>query len=144
MTTINPYLIFKGNCEEAFNFYKSAFGGDFRFIGRYKELPPVDRDLFPPDVDEKIMHVTLPISTETLLMGCDNMEQEDQNGVSKLPFSLSITTDTQEEADRLFEALSTEGDIKMPMNKTFWGSYFGTFIDKFGINWMISFELPVE
>ncbi|MEP7322458.1 MAG: VOC family protein [Saprospiraceae bacterium] len=144
MTTVNPYLVFKGNCEEAFNFYKSAFGGDFRFIGRYKELPPSDRALFPPDVDEKIMHVTLPISAETLLMGCDNVDEAAPNIIPTPPFSLSITTDTKEEADRLFLALSVDGEIKMPMDKTFWGSYFGTFEDKFGINWMISFELPIE
>ncbi len=74
MTTLNPYLVFKGNCEDAFNFYKSVFGGDFRYIVRYKDVPQTDRQIFPLEADEKIMHVSLPVSTETILMGCDSTE----------------------------------------------------------------------
>ena len=72
MTTLNPYLSFDGNCEDAFGFYKSVFGGEFQFIGRYKDVPQKDGDIFPSEVDNKILHVSLPISKETILMGCDS------------------------------------------------------------------------
>lgn len=138
MTTINIYLNFNGNCEEAFTFYKSVFGGEFPYIGRYKDMPP--QDGMPPlsaDTGEKIMHISLPISTETVLLGCDMPGTELVKGNN---FSISLNTDSKEEADRLFLGLSNGGKVTMPMNKTFWGSYFGMFIDKFGISWFISFE----
>ena len=140
MTTLNPYLVFKGNCEEAFNFYRSVFGGNFTFIGRYKDVPEPDRQNFATEADEKIMHVTLPISAETILMGCDIIEADGQPTVIGNNFSLAIATDSREKADHLFQGLSIEGQIKMPMNQTFWGSYFGAFTDKFKINWTISFD----
>jgi PhnB protein len=144
MTTVNPYLIFKGNCEEAFNFYRSAFGGDFRYIGRYKDVPKSDRQTFASEADEKIMHVSLPISKETILMGCDVAEAKGQPIIEGTNFSLSVTTDSREEADRLFNELSAGGQIKMSMDQTFWGSYFGVLTDKYGINWTISFDLPLD
>jgi PhnB protein len=140
MTKINPYLSFKGNCEEAFNFYKSVFGGEFGYIGRYKDVPQPDRQIFAQEADEKIMHVSLPISTETVLMGCDTAEAFGESIVEGNNFSLSINTDSKEKADRLFHALSAGGEVKMQMNQTFWGSYFGVLVDQFGINWTISFE----
>jgi len=140
MTSINPYLNFNGNTEEVFNFYRSAFGGEFLYIGRYKDVPHADKASFKIQNDNKIMHVTLPISKETLLMGCDDPAGlEPANGLNT-NISLSINTGSKEEADRLFNKLSIGGQIKMPMNQTFWGSYFGMFTDQFGINWMISFE----
>ena len=140
MTTVNPYLTFKGNCEEAFNFYRAVFGGDFGYIGRYKDVPQSDRQIFAQETDEKIMHVSLPISAETVLMGCDTVEAFGQSIVEGNNFTLSITTDSREKADRLFRELSAGGQIKMPMNQTFWGAYFGVLTDKFGINWTISFD----
>jgi len=140
MTTVNPYLVFKGNCEEAFNFYRSAFRGEFRYIGRYKDVPQSDRQTFALETDDKIMHVSLPISAETILMGCDIAETKEQPVVEGNNFSLSVTTDSREEADRLFHELSAGGQIKMPMDQTFWGSYFGVLTDKFGISWTISFD----
>ena len=104
MTTINPYLSFKGNCEEAFNFYKSVFGGEFQFIGRYKDLPATDRQSFSLVKDDKIMHVSLPISAQNILMGCDS--SEDQPTMFGNNIVLSVTTDTKLEADRLFNGLS--------------------------------------
>ena len=74
MTTVNPYLTFNGNCEEAFNFYKEVFGNDFQYVGRYKDMPAADREKFPTEGDKKIMHISLPISKETILMGCDSLE----------------------------------------------------------------------
>ena len=144
MTKLNPYLTFKGNCEEAFNFYKSIFGGEFQFIGRYRDLPEKDRNTFPSEGDEKIMHVSLPISEETVLMGCDNLEAYGQTAEFGNNISLSINPDSKGEADRLFNGLSAGGQIKMTMNETFWGSYFGLITDKFGIPWIINCELKPQ
>ena len=138
MTKLNPYLFFDGNCEDAFNFYKSVFGKDLR-IARYKDVPQTDRQIFHEE-DEKIMHASLPINTETTLMGSDITELYNQP-VSTKNFALYINTDNREEADRLFNELSIGGQIKMPMTETFWGSYYGFFTDKFGISWKITFDL---
>jgi PhnB protein len=142
MTTINPYLTFNGNCEEAFKFYQSVFGGAFPFMGRFKDMP--DNPDFPiPEAEkEKIMHVSLPISKETTLMGSDSSEAFGHVTAMGNNFSISINTDSQEEATRLFNELSAGGKINMPLNKTFWGAYFGMFTDKFGIHWMVNYELP--
>ena len=136
MTTINPYIYFNGNCEEAFNFYRSVFRQEITYIGRYKDVPGADRKNFQ-DADEKIMHVSLPISTETILMGSDNTEAHKEL-LTYNNFSLIIHTDNKAEADRLFNELSESGQVKVPMNMTFWGSYYGICIDKFGINWKIT------
>jgi len=138
MTKVNAYMTFNGNCEEAFSFYKSVFGGEFLYIGRYKDIPPTDRQTFPLKDDEKIMHVSLPISKETILMGCDSPEVHGQGTIFGNNISLSINTGNKEEADRLFNELSVGGEIKMPMSQTFWGAYFGSLSDRFGINWLIS------
>lgn len=141
MTTINTYITFDGNCEEAFTFYKSVLGGEFAYIGRFNEMPP--QEGMPPmaaEYGEKIMHVSLPVSKETLLSGSDTFGEWSSCLVKGNNFSVSIATDSRNEADRLFNGLSEGGKVTMPMNQTFWGSYFGMFTDKFGINWMISFE----
>lgn len=141
MTTVNIYLTFNGNCEEAFNFYKSAFGTDFSYIGRFKDMPPQEN--MPPVTEEignRIMHISLPISNETMIMGSDTGGEwafAIQQGNN---FSISISTDTRNEADRLFNALSDGGNVTMPLGDTFWGDYFGMFTDKFGVNWMMSFN----
>ena len=140
MATINPYLTFNGNCEEAFTFYKSVFGGDFPYIGRFKEMPPMEGMTVPESEGEKIMHVSLPISKETILMGSDSSEAFGTATVAGNNFSISITADSEAEADKLFNAISAGGKITMPMGKTFWESYFGMCIDKFGINWMMSYD----
>ncbi|CAN5390707.1 VOC family protein [soil metagenome] len=140
MAVINPYLTFNGNCEEAFLFYKSAFGGEFPYVGRFKEMPPMDGKSVPTEEAEKIMHISLPISKETILMGSDTSNTFGPPPVAGSNFSISITADSQGEADKLFNALAEDGSIRMPMDKTFWGSYFGMLTDKFGIAWMISFD----
>src|ERR1700676_3966166 len=114
MTRLNPYIFFNGNCEDAFNFYKSVFGNEFLYIGRYKDVPQTDKQIFLHEAEEKIMHISLPISTETILMGCDITEVYKEL-ISVNNFSLYINTDTREEADRLFHELSDGGQIKMPM-----------------------------
>jgi PhnB protein len=139
MTTINVYLTFNGNCEEAFNFYKSVFGGEFQYIGRFGEMPPQEGMPPVPDAAKNlIMHVSLPISTETVLMGSDASESFGQKVDMGNNFSISINTDSKDEADRLFNALSAGGKVVMPMNNTFWGAYFGMLEDQFGINWMVN------
>jgi PhnB protein len=140
-TTISPYLTFAGNCEEAFNYYKSVFGGQFTYMGRFKEMPPMEGQPPMSEADgEKIMHVSLPISTETFLMGSDSSEAFGQATVMGNNFSVSVNARNNTEADRLYHGLSAGGHATMPMSKTFWGSYFGMCTDKFGIQWMVSVE----
>ena len=139
MTSVNTYLTFNGNCEEAFNFYKSAFGGEFPYIARYKDMPPQEGTTTSPEDGEKIMHVSLQIGN-TVLMGSDTGGEWASYYKEGNNFSISINTDSKNEADRLFNTLSAGGTITMPMNSTFWGDYFGMFTDKFGINWMVSFN----
>lgn len=139
MTSINPYLTFNGNCEEAFTFYKSVFGGDYTHIGRYSDMPPGEYPL-PDSEANKIMHMSLPISKETMLMGSDSSEAFGHATVIGNNISLSVNTETKDEAFRIFEGLSAGGNVTMPMDKTFWGAWFGMFIDKFGINWMVNFD----
>ena len=140
MTTVNIYLYFKGNCEEAFSFYKSVFKREFQYKGRYKDVPEAARQYFPHCTDEQIMHIALPISKETILMGADMINKNDTKTEYANHFSLYLNTDSKKEADRLFNALSAGGEIKMPMAEQFWGSYYGICMDKFGINWKISFS----
>ncbi|HCT30561.1 MAG TPA: VOC family protein [Bacteroidales bacterium] len=145
MTTVNVYLNFNGNCEDAFLFYKSVFGGEFAYMGRYKDMPP--QEGMPPlkkEMDNKIMHVSLPISKETMLMGSDTGCDDTSHFKQGNNFGISITTDSKERADLLFNGLSNGGQVTMPMNQTFWGDYFGMFTDKFGVNWMVSFNTNQE
>lgn len=137
---INPYLTFMGSCEEAFNFYRAVFGGDFTYVGRFKEMPPMEGH--PPvseEVGNLIMHISLPISKETVLMGSDSSEEFGKATVIGNNFGISINATSEKEADRLYNALAENGQQTMPMSKTFWGSYWGMLTDRFGINWMISF-----
>lgn len=139
MATVNPYLTFNGNCEEAFNFYKSVFGGEFSYLGRFKDMPPQEGNHLSEDAKNKIMHVSLPISKETVLMGSDAPPHfEDVKFGMNL--SIAIGAESKETADRLFNGLSKGGKITMPIEETFWGDYFGMFTDKFGFNWMVSFD----
>jgi PhnB protein len=140
MTTVNVYLTFNGNCEEAFNFYKSVFGGEFPYLGRFGEMPPSEEHKVSPEDANRIMHVSLPISRETIIMGSDTGGEWATSYKQGNNFSISITTDSREEADRLFNELSAGGTVTMPMNQTFWGDYFGMFTDKFGVQWMVSFD----
>lgn len=140
-TSIDPYITFNGNCEEAFNFYKSAFGSEFEFIGRFGDMP--SQEGLPPMTEEfkkKIMHVSLPIG-DTKLMGSDNGGEWASKLIHGNNIAISIKTETKQEADRLFKALSDNGNISMPMNETFWGAYYGMLTDKFGIGWMINVDL---
>jgi PhnB protein len=141
MISINPYLNFNGTCEQAFNFYKSAFGGEFEVLSRFHEMPENPDCKVPDDDKDKVMHVSLPISEGNVLMGSDTSQAFGQNADPGNNFSISINTDSIEEAKRLFNQLSDSGVIKMPLDKTFWNSYFGMFTDKFGIHWMINCDI---
>ena len=144
MATINAYLTFDGTCEEAFNFYKSVFGGDFPMVGKFGDMPP--QEGMPPISDEvknRIMHMSLPISAETVLMGSDTMPGIHDHQVGN-NISLSINTDSREEADRVFTGLSAGGKVSMSLADTFWGAYFGMWTDKFGINWMVNYDDPAK
>lgn len=142
MATLNVYLTFDGNCEEAFTFYHSVFGGEAPYFGRFGEMPP--QEGMPPVSDElknRIMHVALPISQETVLMGSDTMPgMHDYKAGNN--FSLSLNTSSREEADNLFKRLSEGGTVTMPLQDTFWGAYFGMWVDQFGIQWMVNYDDP--
>lgn len=140
MTTVNVYLTFKGNCEEAFNFYKSVFGGEFPYVGRFGDMPDVEGKPSSASEKQRIMHISLPISAETILMGSDTTAEYEAQFSPGNNFSISINTDSKEKADHYFNALSEGGHITMAMADTFWGDYFGMMTDKFGINWMVSFK----
>jgi PhnB protein len=138
MATINPYLNFNGNTEEAFSFYKSVFGGEFIVLQRFKDTPEKER-LSPAD-QEKIMHVSLAIGKGIVLMGNDVLESMGQKVMLGNNLYLSVNAETKEEANKLFNGLSEGGKIEMPLQDTFWGAYFGMFTDRFGIKWMVNYD----
>ncbi len=137
MATINPYLNFSGNTEEVFDFYKSVFGGEYQMVMRYKDAPS-EHQMGESD-GEKIMHMALPIGPHTILMGSDWPDNYGKP-VEGSNVSLSINADSKEHADKLFNGLSAGGQATMPMSDTFWGSYFGMLKDKYGFNWMVSYD----
>lgn len=137
-TAVNPYLMFNGTCEEAFLFYKSVFGGDFPYIGKFKDAPAEEGEVLSEEALNRIMHVSLPIGS-SILMGSDTHPRYGDVSFGD-NFSVSINAESREDADKIFNGLSAGGKVEMPMNDTFWGSYFGMFKDKFGINWMVSFD----
>jgi len=142
MTTVNIYLTFDGNCKEAFDFYKSVFGGDFQYVGTYGEMSPQEDIPAVRDNDrERIMHITLPISNETMLMGNDHLESFGSPIIPGNNFTIAIKSDTKEEADKLFNTLSEGGLVTLQMKETFWGSYYGMITDKFGIRWKMNVDL---
>ena len=139
--SVNPYLTFKGNCEEAFNHYRDVFGGAFSYVGRFSDMPPgEDGKQVPAEQANLIMHISLPISAETVLMGSDSSEEFGQVTNVGNNFSISVNAKSQNEADRIYTGLSRGGTPFMPMSKTFWGSYFGMCADRFGIQWMVSYD----
>jgi PhnB protein len=144
MPKINVYLTFNGNCEEAFNFYKSVFGGEFPYLGRFKDMPPQPGQSVPQADANKIMHISLPIGNETILMGSDAGGDWGKNIQVGNNFSISLSADDKTQADNFFKKLLAGGTTKMPMADTFWGSYFGMLTDKFGINWMVSYDKPQQ
>lgn len=138
MSIINTYLTFNGATESAFNFYKSVFGGEFTIVQRFKDMP--DGDKLPVEDQVKIMHLSYSLPNGTILMGSDALSSMGKYFVQGDNFSLSISADSEQEADRIFSELSVYGKVTMPIAKTFWNAYFGMFTDKFGIQWMVNYD----
>jgi PhnB protein len=138
MALINPHINFNGNAEEAFNFYKSVFGGEFAKIMRFKDLASTEFPVAEKEAN-KIMHIALPIG-QNILMGNDVPEIMGQVNENENRSKISISTESRQEADKLFSGLSAGGNIEVPLDDSPWGSYFGMFRDKFGIEWMVDFD----
>ena len=138
MATINPYINFNGNAEEAFNFYKSVFGGEFASIVRFKDLESPEFPV-PEDEAHKIMRIVLPIGGNTLIAN-DVPESMGPVNENENRSKISVHAESQAEADNIFAGLTVGGTIEMPMSDSPWGTYFGMFRDKFGIEWTVEFE----
>ena len=137
MLTTDIYLHFNGQSEAAFKFYQSAFGGDFITAQRYKEMAGSEK-MNEADRD-RMMHISLKITPSTTLMASDLPSSEDKTFRLGNNFHICLQAETEKEANKLFQLLSKGGKVEMPMNKTFWGAYFGMVEDKFGVHWKINF-----
>lgn len=137
MALINPHINFNGNAEEAFNFYRSVFGGEFGKIIRFKDIASAE---FPVAEHEahKIMHIELPIGPN-MLMANDVPEIMGRTNENENRSKIFISAESKEEADKLFNGLSAGGNVEMPIGDAPWGSYFAMFRDKYGIEWMVEF-----
>lgn len=138
MASINIYLNFPGNTEEAFHFYRSILGGEFSFLQRYSEIP--DGDKLPSEDQNKIMHISLPIGNHSILMGSDSLASVGQQVRVGNNFYVSLSVESESLAEEYFQKLSVGGKVEMPMQKMFWGDYFGMVVDQYGIQWMVSVE----
>jgi len=138
MALINPHINFNGNAEEAFNFYKSVFGGEFEKIIRFKDISSPENPVAEKEAN-KIMHIALPIG-KNILMANDVPESMGQVNEAENRSKISISAESREEADKLFNGLSAGGNIEVPIGDSPWDSYFGMFRDKFGIEWMVGFD----
>jgi PhnB protein len=145
MAKVNPYLYFDGNAEEVFNFYKSVFGGEFAMMSRYGDMQGQDgcEDLSDED-KTKIMHIALPLSDGHVLMASDAVSKYADEFTQSNNISLSISADSKQEADKVFNGLAEGGEVSMPLADTFWGAYFGMFKDKYGINWLVNYDYPKQ
>lgn len=140
MKSFNPYLNFNGNAEEAFNFYKSVFGGEFAMVMRFRDVPANEN--IPEELLDKIMHIALPVGNGNMLMASDSLEALGQKLVQGNNHYFMLGVDSKAEADDLFAKLSVNGTVEMELQDTFWGDYYGSFTDQFGIQWMIDYEYP--
>jgi len=138
MAKMNPYLNFDGKAEDAFNFYKSVFGGEFSALHKMGGNPGSEN--LSDDEKNRIMHIALPIDSNTVLMASDTLPSMGHVLNHGNNVQLSLHPESREEADRLFNGLSEGGKVDMPLQDTFWGAYFGNFQDKYGINWMVNYE----
>lgn len=139
--SLNPYLNFDGNCREVFEFYRSVFGGEFSDFVTFADAPP---DLPVPEAEkDRVMHVSLPVGSSTL-MGSDSCSAFGPPAAVGDNISISILGESRDHCDEVFGKLSEGGTVKMPMADMFWGAYFGMWTDKYGIHWMINYELPKD
>jgi len=139
MKAINPWINFNGNAEEAFHFYKSVFGGKFTKVIRFKDLAS---DEFPVSENEadKIMHISLPIGKNNVLIANDVPEIMGRTNENENRSKIAINAESREEADKVFSGLSAGGDVEGPIGDTPWGTYAGMFRDKYGIEWIVEFD----
>ena len=143
MANINPYLDFDGNAEEALNFYKSVFGGEFTALMRYKDMSgksDCDEMKLADDELERVMHISLPIGNNSVLMASDVLESTGQTRTVGTNFSVSVGADSKEEAEKLYRGLADGGTMTMPIADSFWGAYFGMLTDKFGVQWLVNYD----
>ncbi len=137
MPLINPYLNFNGTAEAAFRFYQSVLGGEL-FIQKMKDIPGGEQ--VPEAEKDFVMHASLPVGNN-VLMASDCLDSRGHKLIEGNNSYISLTPDSREEADRIFNALSEGGDVEMPMGEMFWDDYFGSLKDKFGTRWMINFPI---
>ena len=144
MAEINPYIHFNGNAEEAFSFYKSVFGGEFSAVVRLRDMRgELDSRLTESEAN-KIMHIALPIGGHSVLMASDVPDFMGRVNENENRSKISVAAGSKEEADRLYYGLSAGGTVEMPISDSPWGTYFGMFRDKFGIEWMIDFNAKLQ
>jgi PhnB protein len=139
MARINPHINFNGNAEEAFTFYKSVFGGEFTKIIRFKDLASYEFKVAKKE-ENKIMHIALSIGKNNMLMANDVPEVMGRTNENENRSKIVISTESKEEANKLFNGLSVGGQIDGPIGDSPWGSYFGCFRDKYGIEWIVEFD----
>lgn len=139
MAFINPFIHFNGNAEEAFTFYKSVFGGEFEKLMRYKDISSAEYPV-PENDANRLMHIVLPIGENNVLMGSDVLEVMGRVTENDNRNTISISAESQDEADKLFNGLSAGGKVEMPISYGPFGSYFGMFTDKYGVQWMVNFD----
>jgi PhnB protein len=139
MRAINPWINFNGNAEEAFNFYKSVFGGEFTKIVRFKDLASAEFTV-PDNEANKLMHIALPIGKNNALLANDVPEFMGRVNENENRSKISVSAESREEADKIFNGLSTGGDIEGPIGDGPWGTYAGMFRDKYGIEWIVEFD----
>ena len=140
MTKLNIYLNFSGQAEEAFGFYRSVFGGEFSSLIRFKDMPMPGVDL-PKEAEDKMMHIALPVGND-ILMASDALESMGQKLVPGNNSYISVHLDSKDEASRVYQALSAGGAVEMAIADQPWGDYWGSFTDKFGVQWMVSYTYP--
>lgn len=139
MALINPHINFNGNAEEAFTFYKSVFGGEFAKVVRFREFQNPEYT-FPENELDKIMHIALPIGKSNVLMGNDVPEVLGKVNERENRSKIAVSAESKEEADHIFNGLSAGGEVEMPITDSPWGSYFGMFRDKYGIEWIVDYD----
>ncbi len=142
MFKVNPYLSFNGNTEEAFDFYRSVFGGELQGPMRWGDNP--ECSAFSEADKNKVMHISLPFGDGNSLMGSDHIDGGPQKFAQGNNYMIAVHPDSLAECRRLFDGLSAGGTVFMPLSPAFWGAVFGCFVDKFGVSWMIESEAATK
>jgi PhnB protein len=143
VTKLHSYLNFAGDAQEAFDLYKSVFGGEFSSVVRFRDFP-MEGVTIPEEDGDKLMHIALPIGEDNILMASDVLESLGQQLVQGNNVYVSVHPESREEADRIFNALSEGAEIEMPIADQAWGDYYGALKDKFGVQWMVNYSPPRE